>query len=88
MDFLRDHTVREWVGERLDSTRHALTELKHGLRAPMSNENAASWRVLGLSGMYQHVWRLREARDALLQRNLLTVRSSSILGEGVVPACN
>lgn len=74
LEFLSGNAAEQWITDRVESTQHAINELKHGLKDPSRTATKAEWRVLGLSGMYHHMWRVREDRDALLQSKILEVR--------------
>lgn len=79
--FLSGDAAQQWVINRVESTRLAINDIKHGLKDLWRTATKAEWCVLGLSGMYHHMWRVREDRDALLQSKIIKVRKQRRKGD-------
>jgi hypothetical protein len=64
----------EWFWHRIGPTKITLLDLSMGVRSQHHCRYLNQWAMLSVAGSYQHMWRLRERRDTLVEGNQFTVR--------------
>lgn len=74
---LRCDAMKSWASTRLATGSRAQRDLREGVSLIGRESEVAMWTLFGVAGAYQHFWRMREARDELLEREVIGVRLMS-----------
>lgn len=73
VELLRCDGMKSWASTRLDSSWRAQRDLREGISLIGRGSDVAMWTLFSVAGGYQHFWRMREARDELLEREVIGV---------------